>query len=170
LVWRAYYLIKKDNYLKISTLLICIFSVFAIILNIEGSNCIVQINSLPLSNNSSNNNEEESNDSEFTNQQAERQLQSQQQQLQSQQQQLQSQQQQLQSQQQQLQEDSQSQETLTQQQLQQQQSYELRKYCFLVTNLYVYSLFGVIIGFIVLVLWYVRYKKIWSGKKKGSIN
>jgi predicted PurR-regulated permease PerM len=152
LVWRAYYLIKKDNYLKISTLLICIFSVFAIILNIEGSNCIVQINSLPLSNNSSNNNEEESNDSEFTNQQAERQLQQQQ------------------SQQQQLQEDSQSQETLTQQQLQQQQSYELRKYCFLVTNLYVYSLFGVIIGFIVLVLWYVRYKKIWSGKKKGSIN
>ena len=73
-------------------------------------------------------------------------------------------------QQQQLQEDSQSQETLTQQQQQQQQSYELRKYCFLVTNLYVYSLFGVIIGFIVLVLWYVRYKKIWSGKKKGSIN
>jgi hypothetical protein len=129
-------------------LLICIFSVFAIILNIEGSNCIVQINSLPLSNNSSNNNEEESNDSEFTNQQAERQLQSQQQQLQ---------------------EDSQSQEILTQQQLQQ-QSYELRKYCFLVTNLYVYSLFGVIIGFIVLVLWYMRYKKIWSGKKKGSIN
>jgi hypothetical protein len=138
--------------LKISTLLICIFSVFAIILNIEGSNCIVQINSLPLSNNSSNNNEEESNDSEFTNQQAERQLQLQPQQ--------------------QLQEDSQYQETLTpqQQQQQQQQSYELRKYCFLVTNLYVYSLFGVIIGFIVLVLWYVRYKKIWSGKKKGSIN
>ena len=148
MVWKAYYLIKKDNYLKISTLLIFIFSVFAIILNIEGSNCIVQINSLPLSNNSSNNNEEESNDSEFTNQQAERQLQPQPQQLQ---------------------EDSQSQETLTQQQ-QQQQSYELRKYCFLVTNLYVYSLFGVIIGFIVLVLWYVRYKKIWSGKKKGFIN
>ena len=149
MVWRAYYLIKKDNYLKISTLLICIFSVFAIILNIEGSNCIVQINSLHLSNNSSNNNGEESNDSEFSNRQAERQIQ---QQIQ-----------------QQLQEDSQSQETLTQQQLQQ-QSYELRKYCFLVTNLYVYSLFGVIIGFIVLVLWYVRYKKIWSGKKKGSIN
>jgi hypothetical protein len=58
---------------------------------------------------------------------------------------------------------------LTQQQIQQ-QSYELRKYCFLVTNLYVYSLFGVIIGFIVLVLWYVRYKKIWSWNKKGSIN
>jgi predicted PurR-regulated permease PerM len=151
LVWRAYYLIKKDNYLKISTLLICIFSVFAIILNIEGSNCIVQINSLPQSNNSSNNNEEQSNNSEFSNQQVERQLQPLQQQQQ---------------QQQQEEEDvSQSQETLIQQ-----QSYELLKYCFLVTNLYVYSLFGVIIGCIILVLWYVRYKKIWSGRKKGSIN
>ena len=145
MVWRAYYLIKKDNYLKISTLLICIFSVFAIILNIEGSNCIVQINSLPQSNNSSNNNGEENTDSEFSNQQAERQLQ----------------------QQQQLEDGSQSQETLIQQQ---QQSYELRKYCFLVTNLYVYSLFGVIIGFIILALWYLRYKKILSGKQKGSIN
>jgi predicted PurR-regulated permease PerM len=148
LVWRAYYLIKKDNYLKISTLLICIFSVFAIILNIEGSNCIVQISSLPQSNISSNNNEEQSNNSEFSNQQAERQLQPLQQQEE---------------------EVSQSQETLIQQQ-QQQQSYELLKYCFLVTNLYVYSLFGVIIGCIILVLWYVRYKKIWSGRKKGSIN
>jgi predicted PurR-regulated permease PerM len=146
LVWRAYYLIKKDNYLKISTLLICIFSVFAIILNIEGSNCIVQISSLPQSNISSNNNEEQSNNSEFSNQQAERQLQPLQQQEE---------------------EVSQSQETLIQQQ---QQSYELLKYCFLVTNLYVYSLFGVIIGCIILVLWYVRYKKIWSGRKKGSIN
>ena len=147
MVWRAYYLIKKDNYLKISTLLICIFSVFAIILNVEGSNCIVQINSSPLINNSSNENEEGSNNSDFGNQQAEEQ------QLQ-----------------QQIEENSQSQETLIQQQQQQQQSYELRKYCFLVTNLYVYSLFGVIIGFILLVLWYMRYKKIWSGKKKDSIN
>ncbi len=153
MVWRAYYLIKKDNYLKISTLLICIFSVFAIILNIEGSNCIVQISSLPQINNSSNNNEEQNNNSEFSNQQAERQLQP------------------LIQQQQQQEEVSQSQETLIQQQQQQQQqSYELLKYCFLVTNLYVYSLFGVIIGCIILVLWYVRYKKIWSGRKKGSIN
>ena len=51
-----------------------------------------------------------------------------------------------------------------------QQSYDLRKYCFLVTNLYVYSLFGIIIGFIILVLWYMRYKKIWSGKKNKPIN
>ena len=159
MVWRAYYLIKKDNYLKISTLLICIFSVFAIILNIEGSNCIVQINSTPpISNNSEENGEASNNNREFSNQQADEQLQQQQQQ-----------------QQPQLQDDSQSQEKLTQQEQQEQeqqeqQSYELRKYCFLVTNLYVYSLFGVIIGFIVLVLWYMRYKKIWSGKKKGSIN
>jgi len=66
--------------------------------------------------------------------------------------------------QQQQQEDGQSQETLMQ------QSYELRKYCFLVTNLYVYSLFGVIIGFIIFVLWYIRYKKIWSGKKSDPTN
>lgn len=152
MVWRAYYLIKKDNYLKISTLLICIFSVFAIILNIEGSNCIIQINSSPPISDNSEENGEASNNSQFSEQQAEEQLQ--QQQLP------------------QLQDDSQSQETLLQQQEQEQeqQSYELRKYCFLVTNLYVYSLFGVIIGFIVLVVWYMRYKKIWSGKKKDSIN
>lgn len=140
MVWRAYYLIKKDNYLKISTLLICIFSVFAIILNVEGSNCIIQINSSPLISNSSNENGEVSNNSDFMNQQAA----DEQQEPQLQQQ------------------DDQSQETLMQ------QSYELRKYCFLVTNLYVYSLFGVIIGFIILVLWYIRYKKIWSGKKSGG--
>lgn len=156
MVWRAYYLIKKDNYLKISTLLICIFSVFAIILNIEGSNCIIQINSSPPISDNSEENGEAGNNSQFSNQQAEEQLQ--QQQLP------------------QFQDDSQSQETLLQQQEreqeqeQEQQSYELRKYCFLVTNLYVYSLFGVIIGFIVLVVWYMRYKKIWSGKKKDTIN
>ena len=138
--------------MKISTLLICIFSIFAIILNIEGSNCIIQINSSPLISDNSKENGEASNDSQFSKQQAEEQLQ--QQQLP------------------QLQDDSQSQGTLLQQQEreQEQQSYELRKYCFLVTNLYVYSLFGVIIGFIVLVVWYMRYKKIWSGKKKDSIN
>lgn len=140
MVWRAYYLIKNDNYLKISTLLICIFSVFALILNLEGSNCIIQINSSPLISYSSNENGEVSNNSDFMNQQAAEEQQEPQLQ----------------------QQDAQSQETLIQ------QSYELRKYCFLVTNLYVYSLFGVIIGFIILVLWYIRYKKIWSGKKSGG--
>ena len=74
------------------------------------------------------------------------------------------QQQQPQQQQQQQDVDTQSQEALMQ------QSYELRKYCFLVTNLYVYSLFGIIIGFIILVLWFMRYKKIWSWKKADPTN
>jgi predicted PurR-regulated permease PerM len=147
LVWRAYYLIKKDNYLKISTLLICIFSVFAIILNIEGTNCIVQINSLPIFSNSSDEDKEVGNNSDFINQGAEVEEQKGNE-----------------PQQQQKDANTQSQEALME------QSYELRKYCFLVTNLYVYSLFGIIIGFIILVLWYIRYKKIWSWKKNGPIN
>lgn len=141
MVWRAYYLIKKDNYLKISTLLICVFSVFAIILNIEGSSCITQISSSPLISNSSTGVGEGDSNSDFMSQQAEENQQQQQQQD--------------------APADTQSQEALMQ------QSYELRKYCFLVTNLYVYSLFGVVIGFIILVLWYMRYKKNWSGKKNG---
>jgi predicted PurR-regulated permease PerM len=159
LVWRAYYLIKKDNYLKISTLLICIFSVFAIILNIEGTNCIVQINSLPIFSNSSDEDKEVGNNSDFINRGAEVEQQQQQQQQQGDEP-----QQQQQQQQQQKDANTQSQEALME------QSYELRKYCFLVTNLYVYSLFGIIIGFIILVLWYIRYKKIWSWKKNGPIN
>ena len=147
MVWRAYYLIKKDNYLKISTLFICIFSVFAIILNIEGSNCITQINSLHIINSSSNEGGGVSNNSNFANQGVEVQPQEQEQE-----------------QEQQQDSNTQSQEELIQ------QSYDLRKYCFLVTNLYVYSLFGIIIGFIILVLWYMRYKKIWSGKKNKPIN
>jgi predicted PurR-regulated permease PerM len=157
LVWRAYYLIKKDNYLKISTLLICIFSVFAIILNIEGTNCIVQINSLPIFSNSSDEDKEVGNNSDFINRGAEVEQQQQQQQQQGDEPQQQQQQQQKDA-------NTQSQEALME------QSYELRKYCFLVTNLYVYSLFGIIIGFIILVLWYIRYKKIWSWKKNGPIN
>jgi predicted PurR-regulated permease PerM len=145
LVWRAYYLIKNDNYLKISTLLICIFSVFAIILNLEGSNCITQINSFPIINSSSNEGGGVSNNSNFANQGVEVQPREQEQE-------------------QQQDSNTQSQEELIQ------QSYDLRKYCFLVTNLYVYSLFGIIIGFIILVLWYMRYKKIWSGKKNKPIN
>ena len=52
MVWKAaYYLIKKDNYLKASTLLLCICSISSVALNIEGSNCIRQINSLALTEN-----------------------------------------------------------------------------------------------------------------------
>jgi len=47
------------------------------------------------------------------------------------------------------------------------ESFEIMRYCFLVTNLYVYSLFGIIIGMIIIVAWYIKYKKIWSsGFKK----
>ena len=110
--------------------------------------CIVQINSSSIFSNSSNEDEEVGNNSDFLNQGSE----------------LQQQQQQQADEQQQKDSNTQSQESLMQ------QSYELRKYCFLVTNLYVYCLFGIIIGFIILVLWYIRYKKIWSGKKDGPIN
>ena len=151
MVWRAYYLIKKDNYLKISTLFICIFSVFAIILNIEGSNCITQINSLPLTNSSSNEERKMDTNNNLVNPGVEVQQQQQQQQNEG------------------GQEQQQDPNTQSQQQLMQ-QSYELRKYCFLVTNLYVYSLFGIVIGFVILVFWYIRYKKIWSRRKNGPIN
>ena len=154
MVWRAYYLIKKDNYLKISTLFICIFSVFAIILNIEGSNCITQINSLPLLNSSSN----EDGGADTNNNSVNPGVEVQQQQ-----------QQQKQPQEEGGQEQQQDPNSQSQQQLMQ-QSYELRKYCFLVTNLYVYSLFGIVIGFVILVFWYIRYKKIWSRRKNGPIN
>lgn len=140
-----YYLIKKDNYLKISTLLICICSIFAVYLNIEGTNCIKEINSLPLQQNNSssaiinsnkinnNNNDNERNTTGLG-----------------------------------LDQQQQAQDKQTQSAMQQ-QSYELRKHCFLVTNLYVYSLFGIVIGFIILVIWYTRYKQIWSfGKRKSN--
>lgn len=142
MVWKeAYYLIKKDNYLKASTLLLCICSISAVALNIEGSNCIRQVNSLALTENSIDDDTENNlrNNTGFSNQF--------QQQLEERRR------------QQTEQENRQTQEELIQ------ESYELRKYCFLVTNMYVYSLFGVIIGFILLVIWYIRYKRIWAWSK-----
>ena len=123
--WRIYYAIKKNNYLKISILLIFTFSIFATILNIEGSNCLTNINSLM--------NEQKMNKTGGSFQQ----------------------------------------QLLQQQQMQNKseretrESFEIMRYCFLVTNLYVYSLFGIIIGMIIIVAWYIKYKKIWSrGFKK----
>ena len=147
MVWKAvYYLIKRDNYLKASTLLLCICSISAVALNIEGSNCIRQVNSLALTENTRTQDTEDSirNNTGFSNQ-FQQQVEERRQQLAEQ-------------------ENRQTQEELIQ------ESYELRKYCFLVTNMYVYSLFGVIIGFILLVIWYIRYKRIWTwnkGKKNG---
>ena len=143
MVWKAaYYIIKKDNYLKASTLLLCICSISAVALNIEGSNCIRQLNSLVLSENSIDGEAQvnQRNDTGFSNEfQQQVEERRQQQQLE--------------------QENSQAQDAKLQ------QSYELRKYCFFITNMYVYSLFGVIIGFILLVIWYIRYKQIWAWKK-----
>lgn len=148
MVWKAvFYLIKKDNYLKASSLLIIICSISAIALNIEGTNCIRQVSSLVITENSlveeqeQQQQQQQENNSIFSNQfqqqQEERRLQ-------------------------QLQEERQAQDVLLQ------QSYELRKYCFLITNMYVYSLFGIIIGFILLVIWYIRYKQIWAWKKNKN--
>lgn len=101
-------------------MLIATFSIFATILNIEGSNCLSKINSLI--------NDQRLNKSTSQTQQ---------------------------------QNGSQNEEEIR-------ESYELVNYCFLVTNLYVYSLFGIIIGMIIIVIWYMKYKKIWSNiiKKK----
>jgi len=145
-VWKtAYYLIKKDNYLKASTLLLCICSISSVALNIEGSNCIRQVNSLALTENGITEDTQDilRNNTGFSNQFQQQVEERRQQQT--------------------------EQENRQAQEAQIQESYELRKYCFLVTNMYVYSLFGVIIGFILLVIWYIRYKRIWAwGKNKTN--
>ena len=46
-------------------------------------------------------------------------------------------------------------------------SFALVQHCFLITNLYVYTLYGIIIGVIIIIIWYIKYKSIWSkGIKK----
>ena len=42
----------------------------------------------------------------------------------------------------------------------------LAGYCFFITNSYVYSLFGVAIGVIIIVAWYCKYRNIWYTKYK----
>jgi hypothetical protein len=119
LFWRIYYAVKKNNYLKASTILIFTCSIFATILNIEGSNCLNKMNSL------GNEPQQKINNT--------------------------------------------GQQILPQNQVDQNQierakneSFELLKYCFLVTNLYVYSLYGIIIGVIIIIVWYLKYNRIWS--------
>jgi hypothetical protein len=41
---------------------------------------------------------------------------------------------------------------------------EARWYCFFITNSYVYSLFGVLIGAIIIIVWYLKYRNIWQTK------
>jgi hypothetical protein len=42
----------------------------------------------------------------------------------------------------------------------------LAGYCFFVTNSYVYSLFGIIIGALIITVWYCKYRNIWYTKYK----
>lgn len=119
LFWRIYYAIKKNNYLKASTLLIFTCVIFATILNIEGSNCITKINLVA--------NEHKINK---TSQQPQQQI------------------------------------NQNQSAKENRESFELVQYCFLVTNLFVYSLYGIIIGIIIITVWYMKYKRIWSKKAK----
>jgi hypothetical protein len=121
LFWRIYYAIKKNNYLKASTLLIFTCSIFATILNIEASNCITKINSSAPAN------------------------------------------------EQKISKTSQQQQIVNQNQSDKEkkiESFKLVQYCFLITNLYVYSLYGIIIGIIIIVAWYIKYRIIWSKKIK----
>jgi hypothetical protein len=130
LFWRIYYAIKKNNYLKASTLLVFTCSIFATILNIEGSNCITKINS----------SEETAAAAAATNEQKINKTSQQQQQ-----------------------------QIVNQNQSDKEkkiESFKLVQYCFLVTNLYVYSLYGIIIGIIIIVAWYIKYRIIWSKRIK----
>jgi Flp pilus assembly protein TadB len=133
LFWRIYYAIKKNNYLKASTLLIFTCSIFATILNIEGTNCITKINSSEMAATIAANEQKIDKTS-------------QQQQLQ------------------QLQIVNQNQSSKEKKI----ESFKLVQYCFLVTNLYVYSLYGIVIGIIIIVAWYIKYRIIWSKRTKES--
>jgi hypothetical protein len=43
---------------------------------------------------------------------------------------------------------------------------ELAGYCFFITNSYVYSLFGMAGGAIIITVWYCKYRNIWYSKYK----
>ena len=40
----------------------------------------------------------------------------------------------------------------------------LKGNCFFITNSYVYSLFGLIIGALIIVVWYLKYRNVWGTK------
>ena len=117
--WRIYYAVKKNNYLKASTILIFTCSIFATILNIEGSNCLNKMNSLG--------NEPQQKINKTGHQIL-----------------------------------PQNQGNQNQLERAKNESIEILQYCFLVTNLFVYSLYGIIIGVIIIIVWYLKYKRIWS--------
>jgi hypothetical protein len=41
---------------------------------------------------------------------------------------------------------------------------QLKGYCFFITNAYVYSLFGLIIGLLIIIVWYSKYRNVWRTK------
>jgi hypothetical protein len=40
----------------------------------------------------------------------------------------------------------------------------LKGNCFFITNSYVYSLFGLIIGALIIIVWYFKYRNVWGTK------
>ncbi|MGN6351126.1 MAG: hypothetical protein ACTHL3_06645 [Candidatus Nitrosocosmicus sp.] len=131
MLWRVYYAIRKNNYLKVSTIMIVTCSILAAILNIESNSCVTKINSLV---------------NELKNKTG----------------------QQLQQPQQQQQKQITPQQAFeNQSEKEKRDSFALVQHCFLITNLYVYTLYGIIIGVIIIIIWYIKYKSIWSkGIKK----
>jgi hypothetical protein len=45
-----------------------------------------------------------------------------------------------------------------------QQLEQLKGNCFFITNSYVYSLFGLIIGALIIIVWYSKYRNVWRIK------
>jgi hypothetical protein len=41
---------------------------------------------------------------------------------------------------------------------------QLREICFFITNSYFYSLFGLIIGSMIIIVWYSKYRNVWRSK------
>ena len=41
---------------------------------------------------------------------------------------------------------------------------QLKGNCFFITNSYVYSLFGIIIGSLIIIVWYSKYRNVWRTK------
>ncbi|HXT85020.1 MAG TPA: hypothetical protein VN704_11950 [Verrucomicrobiae bacterium] len=42
------------------------------------------------------------------------------------------------------------------------ESFKLMQHCFLITNLFIYSIYGIIIGIIIIIVWYIKFKRLWG--------
>jgi hypothetical protein len=121
LFWRFYYAFKKNNYLKVSTILICTCAVSSAILNIDENNCMNKLNY--------NDQKQQSQKLNKTNQhlQSLPQIKSDKANV---------------------------------------ESFKWMKHCFLITNLFIYCIYGIIIGGIIIIVWYIKYKGIWNKNLK----